>query len=238
MISITTPHPPFIIGASRKRAIMEYEPELYQNREGKFGPVPDIDVGATWSNRQVSLDILSGNALTTAVERDCREECARARMHTATTAGISGGKEGAYSIVMSGGYPDDVDKGDSMCVADLLFLTRLISLGHRTYTGAGGRGGDDDTGGSSGSWGGGTQTKDQSFDHKDNKALLVRICSLADGACLTVSQISCQRGRPVRVIRGSNLDSKYAPLNGYVVCNTVYNTVDSYFPDTAMTVFI
>lgn len=42
-----------------------------------------------------------------------REDCSRSGVHTATTAGIAGGKRGAYSIVMSGGYPDD-DKGDEM----------------------------------------------------------------------------------------------------------------------------
>jgi len=36
-------------------------------------------------------------------------------MHTHPTAGISGGKEGAYSIVMSGGY-EDVDQGEYMWV--------------------------------------------------------------------------------------------------------------------------
>ena len=39
-------------------------------------------------------------------------------MHPHTTAGISGGKDGAYSIVMSGGYSDDHDMGDFMCATD------------------------------------------------------------------------------------------------------------------------
>jgi len=63
-----------------------------------------------------------------------------------------------------------------MCVADLCFLVLSISLGHRTYTGAGGYGDDNRYGGGSNrSWGGGIQTEDQSFDHKDNKSLYVRI---------------------------------------------------------------
>ena len=40
-------------------------------------------------------------------------------MHAPRTAGIWGGKNGAYSIVMSGGYEDDVDKGEFMWVAFL-----------------------------------------------------------------------------------------------------------------------
>ena len=108
--------------------------------------------------------------------RDRRTECANARVHTHPTAGISGGKHGARSIVMSGGYKDDVDKGDTMCVASIRFLIRFISSGYRTYTGAGGYGDDNQYGGGSNrSWGGGMQVQDQSFRHKDNTALFVRI---------------------------------------------------------------
>lgn len=106
-----------------------------------------------------------------------RDECAKARIHTSTKAGISGGRDGAYSIVMSGGYSDDVDKGDTMCVSDRCFLDHVVSPAvHRVYTGTGGR--DDENsrygGGNNRSWGGGEQTKDQTFEHKDNRALLVR----------------------------------------------------------------
>jgi len=95
-------------------------------------------------------------------------------MHTSTTAGISGGKNGAYSIVMSGGY-DDVDGGDTMCVAGLCFLTHSVSFDCRIYTGTGGYGDANQYGGgSSRSRGGGVQTEDQSFEHKDNNALCVR----------------------------------------------------------------
>jgi hypothetical protein len=95
----------------RKRALVQDNPEDYRN-ESKFGPVPGIEVGATWRTRQVFLDLLRLNSLTT--DDTIREECAKARVHTSTTAGISGGKNGAYSIVMSGGYEDDDDKGDKM----------------------------------------------------------------------------------------------------------------------------
>ena len=39
-------------------------------------------------------------------------------MHVATTAGIAGGKDGASSIVMSGGYSDDDDRGEFMYATD------------------------------------------------------------------------------------------------------------------------
>ena len=106
-------------------------------------------------------------------EHDSRGECAKDKIHTSTTAGISGGKKGAYSIVMSGGY-EDLDGGDTMCVTDHCFLARFISPCCRTYTGTGGYG---DTnrygGGGSRSWGSGIQIEDQSFEHKDNEALYV-----------------------------------------------------------------
>jgi putative restriction endonuclease len=42
-----------------------------------------------------------------------RLELSRAGLHRPTQAGISGsGKEGADSIVLSGGYEDDIDEGD------------------------------------------------------------------------------------------------------------------------------
>ncbi|KAF4622344.1 hypothetical protein D9613_009296 [Agrocybe pediades] len=60
------------------------------------------------------------------------------------------------------------------------------------YTGTGGQ---EDTYGS----GSDTQRCDQSFSHKDNAAL----------------KISADTGRPVRVVRGANASSVYAPEKGY-----------------------
>lgn len=72
-----------------------------------FGHIPGVNVGDEFLNRQA---------------------LASARVHCPTQAGISGSaKEGADSIVLSGGYEDDVDEG-----------TEII------YTGAGGR--DEKTG--------------------------------------------------------------------------------------------
>ena len=136
-------------------------------------------------------------------------------MHTSTTAGISGGKHGAYSIVMSGGYEDDVDKGDFMCANDLRFLIRFILPPYRIYTGTGGYGGDNRYGGGGRSWNT-VQVEDQTFEHKDNEALLVSSRSPAEGTHSTLSQVSCELGKPVRVIRGHGLKSKYAPSEGFV----------------------
>jgi len=152
-----------------KRALLEQEPESYRNESG-FGPISGISVGATWANR---------------------EDCARDRMHVLTSAGISGGKNGAYSIVVSGGYADDIDKGEEIL-----------------YTGTGGFGDQNKYGGNSG-WGGKIQVEDQSLDHSHNKPLV----------------ISYQRGTPVRVIRGYNLPSKYAPIDGYRY-DGIYKVID------------
>ena len=59
------------------------------------------------------------------------------------------------------------------------------------YTGTGGQ--VDSYGGTS------SQQQDQSFSHPDNAALA----------------LNCQNGRPVRVVRGPNSDSPWAPHTGY-----------------------
>lgn len=145
-------------------------------------------------------------------------------MHTPHKAGISGCKDGAYSIVMSGGYGDDDDKGEFMYVGGLCPLVHFILPVCRKYTGTGGLGEENRWGGGGGSWGSGIQTEDQSPDHKDNKALFVSR-SFADCADLITVQVSCHRGKPVRVIRGFNLNSRHAPPEGFVVRNTVNGAV-------------
>ena len=42
-----------------------------------------------------------------------------------------------------------------------------------------------------------------------------------EGICLTFSQVSCKLNKPVRVIRGYNLNSKHALLVGFVVGNLI-----------------
>jgi len=70
-------------------------------RENHYGPTDGIEIGTIWKMRM---------------------DCGRDGVHRPTVAGIHGGKDGAYSIALSGGYEDDVDLGTSF-----------------TYTGEGGR---------------------------------------------------------------------------------------------------
>jgi len=137
---------------------------------------------------------------------------------------------------MSGGYKDDVDNGNTMCVAGHCFFAHFISPCCRTYTGTGGYGDDNGYGG--GSWGTRIQTEDQSFEHKDNKALFVRSHDSIANAWLTVQQMSHQLGKLVRVIRGSQLPSKYAPAHGFVMDNAIDGAANSLSLGTAMTAFI
>ncbi|KAJ4480780.1 PUA-like domain-containing protein [Lentinula lateritia] len=104
-----------------------------------------------------------------------RDELQKKRIHVQRFAGISGTKElGAQSVVLSGQYEDDGDKGDVII-----------------YTG---------TGGQKNSYKNpGPQIEDQSFDHPMNQHLYK----------------SFQNRRPIRVIRGSAANSKYAPVEGY-----------------------
>jgi putative restriction endonuclease len=101
-----------------------------------------------------------------------RRALADAGVHRALQAGIVGnGREGAESVVVSGGYEDDEDHGDVI-----------------VYTGHGGN--DRNTR---------RQVADQSFDAPGNSALLM-------------SQLT---GGQVRVVRGRNPDSPFAPPTGY-----------------------
>jgi putative restriction endonuclease len=102
---------------------------------------------------------------------DSREALNKAGIHRPTMGGISGtAEEGADSIVLSGGYEDDIDYGDEI-----------------VYTGHGSR--DPKTG---------QQVTDQQFARGN--------------AGLARNKTS---GLPVRVIRGSQLDSPFAPEHGY-----------------------
>ncbi|KAJ3509962.1 hypothetical protein NLJ89_g4939 [Agrocybe chaxingu] len=106
---------------------------------------------------------------------ESRAECARKGVHPRNVAGIAGiQKDGAYSICLSSGYEDDKDDGDFF-----------------VYTGTGGQ--QDSFSVSK------KQVADQSFEHKDNYALLK----------------SVETKRPVRVVRGPNPRSKYAPVQYY-----------------------
>ncbi len=58
-------------------------------------------------------------------------------------------------------------------------------------------------------------TSDQSFEHQHNRALQVRVLLLNASLQIDGNQISAETKRPVRVIRGPNKHSKYAPAAGY-----------------------
>ncbi|KAL4233574.1 hypothetical protein ACF0H5_008255 [Mactra antiquata] len=64
---------------------------IEKNRPNFYGPIPGIEVGASWFTRM---------------------ECSRDGVHRPTVAGIHGGQDGAYSIALSGGYDDNVDYGE------------------------------------------------------------------------------------------------------------------------------
>ena len=112
----------------------------------RIGALPGVNVGQVFPDRRSLHD---------------------ADVHRGLQQGI--GAEGT-SIVLSGGYPDDVDEGD-------LIL----------YTGEGGQ--DPDTR---------RQIADQTLTR--GNAALVR---------------HYLEGNPIRVVRGSRLDSPYAPASGY-----------------------
>lgn len=102
---------------------------------------------------------------------ESRLELSRAGLHGPPQGGISGNaKEGADSIVVSGGYEDDRDFGDEI-----------------TYVGHGGRD---------------SETREQIGDQELTTWNLALI-------------YSSQQDLPVRVIRGANPHSLYAPKVGY-----------------------
>ncbi|KAH6917353.1 PUA-like domain-containing protein [Coprinopsis sp. MPI-PUGE-AT-0042] len=126
----------------------------------RFGHIPGVAVGTWWETRM---------------------GCSRDSVHAPPVGGISGGKDGAHSVALSGGYDDDVDLGYAF-----------------TYTGSGGR----DLKGTKQNPKNlrtAPQSSDQTFDNHFNQMLLK----------------SSETKKPVRVIRGFKLKSKYAPYEGY-----------------------
>jgi len=101
-------------------------------------------------------------------------------------AGIHGSpSDGAYSVVLSGGYDEDEDKGDTFI-----------------YTGSGGSGAKDSD---SPSWSP-DQTEDQSFDTNYNKSLQV--------SSINRRPVRVVRGY-FRNKKDRLYDSPYAPAEGY-----------------------
>ncbi|KAK7467888.1 hypothetical protein BaRGS_00036893 [Batillaria attramentaria] len=135
-----------------------------------YGPIPGVEVGTLWKFRvQVS----------------------EAGVHRPHVAGIHGREDdGAYSIVLSGGYEDDADDGHQFY-----------------YTGSGGR-----------DLSGNKRTAEQSCDQKltrMNKAL-AKNCNAPLNDKSGAEAKDWRGGKPVRVVRNckGRKHSKYAPEEG------------------------
>ncbi|XP_050296174.1 E3 ubiquitin-protein ligase UHRF1-like isoform X2 [Anthonomus grandis grandis] len=156
------------------------------------GSIPGVEVGFCWK---------------------FRHGVAESGVHRPPVAGIHGKESDcAYSVVLSGGYEDDIDYGHE-------FL----------YTGAGGR-----------DLSGNKRTSVQSFDqelNRTNKALALN-CNAKfnnkDGA----EAEDWKGGRPVRVVRSykSAKHSEYAPQDGYRY-DGLYKVV-KYYPEKGKSGFI
>ncbi|KAH0628314.1 hypothetical protein JD844_009271 [Phrynosoma platyrhinos] len=135
-----------------------------------YGPIPGVPVGATWKFRvQVS----------------------EAGVHRPHVGGIHGrSNDGAYSLVLAGGFEDEVDRGDEF-----------------TYTGSGGRD-------LSGNKRIGEHSFDQTLTHM-NRALALNCDAPLDDKIGAESK-NWRAGKPVRVVRSSKgrRISKYAPEEG------------------------
>jgi len=157
-----------------------------------MGPIPGIEVGMCWKFRM---------------------QCSEEGIHRPPVAGIAGTKEkGCPSIVLGGGYEDDVDDGDVF-----------------TYTGAGGR-----------DLSGNKRTAEQSFDQKldkTNAAIAINCdCPFDDVNGGTAKD--WQKGKPIRVLRGFKgaKHSKYAPKDG-IRYDGIYKVV-KYWPQKGKSGFI
>lgn len=136
-----------------------------------FGPIPGVEVGESWLLRlQVS----------------------EAGVHRPHVAGIAGtAADGCPSLVLSGGYEDDVDDGDEF-----------------TYTGSGGR-----------DLSGNKRTAPQSSDQELTRtnAAIARNCNAKfDDKNGGDAGDKWRKGKPIRVVRGykGKKHSKFAPEEG------------------------
>ncbi|CAB3258852.1 unnamed protein product [Arctia plantaginis] len=158
-----------------------------------FGPIPGIEVGMCWR---------------------FRIQLSETGVHRPPVSGIHGRDvEGAYSIVLSGGYEDDVDHGNEF-----------------TYTGSGGR-----------DLSGNKRTAEQSCDQtltRENKAL-ARNCAVKqiseEGGD---AGDDWRHGKPVRVVRSYKMLKhfpKYAPKEG-IRYDGIYKVV-KYYPEKGLSGF-
>ncbi|CAD5122943.1 DgyrCDS11338 [Dimorphilus gyrociliatus] len=138
--------------------------------KGQFGPIPGVDVGMSW---------------------EYRKQISQAGGHRPLVAGIHGQpKRGAFSVVLSGGYEDDQDFGDTFI-----------------FTGSGGRD-------LSGNKRCAQQSKDQEFSGCN--LALARNCYALLSENGGDAQDNWKYGNPVRVFRSykSSKQSIYAPSFG------------------------
>lgn len=150
-----------------------------------YGPIPGVEVGTLWKFRLQASEV---------------------GVHRPHVAGIHGREhEGAYSIVLAGGYEDDLDFGDEFM-----------------YTGSGGR-----------DLSGNKRTAQQSSDQtltRMNKALALNCNATIDSKVGTTSS-NWQKGKPVRVLRSSKgkKHSEFSPDEG-IRYDGIYKVV-KYWPE-------
>ncbi|XP_017576228.1 E3 ubiquitin-protein ligase UHRF1 isoform X1 [Pygocentrus nattereri] len=157
-----------------------------------YGPVPGVPVGTLWKFRvQVS----------------------ESGVHRPHVAGIHGrSNDGAYSLVLAGGYEDDVDDGNEF-----------------TYTGSGGR-----------DLSGNKRTAEQSCDQKltnMNRALALN-CNAPVNEKDGAEARDWKAGKPVRVVRSSKgrKHSRYCPEDGNRY-DGIYKVV-KYWPEKGKSGFL
>ncbi|KAM4809973.1 E3 ubiquitin-protein ligase UHRF1 [Rhinophrynus dorsalis] len=157
-----------------------------------YGPVPGVPVGTMWKFRvQVS----------------------ESGVHRPHVAGIHGrSNDGSYSLVLAGGYEDDVDNGNEF-----------------TYTGSGGR-----------DLSGNKRTAEQSCDQKltnMNRALALNCSAPINDKQGSVAK-DWRAGKPVRVVRNAKgrKHSKFAPEDGNRY-DGIYKVV-KYWPEKGKSGFL
>ncbi|XP_047126276.1 E3 ubiquitin-protein ligase UHRF1 isoform X1 [Hydra vulgaris] len=157
-----------------------------------FGPIPGVPVGSCWK---------------------FRVQASEAGVHRPHVSGMHGrDSEGAYSIVLAGGYEDDTDEGDEF-----------------TYTGSGGR-----------DLSGNKRTAEQSFDQKLTKTnrALAKNCDCPVNDKKGGEAVNWKEGKPIRVIRSYKFakHSKFAPEEG-IRYDGIYKVV-KYWPEKGQSGFI
>ena len=150
---------------------------------GKFGKIEGVHVGQIFSSRKV-LSMYN--------------------VHKPLMAGVHGNKvHGCFSIVMSGGYEDDEDRGDEIVYTGSGACDKNgVITGNQSFT----------------RHNLGITVNCVAYEHKCKKA------GPGEHACEECLK-RWRYGRPIRVIRGDRLKSPYAPKVGYRY-DGIYRVVD------------